>query len=71
MATKQTFTETWKESTQYEQTAALLAKAQDAEDAASIVRVALDVATVDQDGRTNTERVFWSRHTEEITEADD
>ena len=67
MGTVQRFTETWKESTEYEETAILLEQAQAVEDD-SIVSVSLEVTTVQPDGTTKTESVTWNRQAEIVEE---
>ena len=58
---------TWKESGEYEETAILLEQAQAVEDN-SIVRVSLEVTTVQPDGTTKTESVTWNRPAEIVEE---
>lgn len=57
---EQKFIETWHESAEYDATAALLEKAQQAEPE-KIVSVSLCVHTVNPDGTTKGEHVTWNR----------
>jgi len=65
MATRQVFVETWAESEEYAKTAALLEKAQQADEEA-VIRVNLEVQTLDQDGNVVSEHVHWSRQSKEV-----
>lgn len=67
MATRQVFVETWADSAEYAKTAALLEKAQQADEEA-VIRVNLEVRTLDQDGNVVSEYVHWSRQSKEVEE---